>query len=146
MIANYRSLLLSLALIAVVGSMMPSLATAQSIDPEVENRQIADIFDRALDAEARDSAWADSTEAMSRKAVIGTAGQAMVWVDTLCATTFCRSTLELETPGDESAIDDLVFVAPFDHGGWIRIHPDGRTVSLYFTRDGFGLPSLTPNG
>ena len=126
--------------------LVPGLAMAQTSGPPIEDdgEGIAAILDDALTTEKRDAEWADQVERAAREALIELASQGVSLRETVCGTTFCRAVLDFESLSrSEHLLEDLTFKAPFNVGGWARLHDDGQTVSLYFQREGYALPDLS---
>lgn len=113
---------------------------------EEENQLIAASYDQALASESRDREWAEVTERQARDAVILRVDEGVSMVDVVCATSFCRASLKLESAGNESVVEALATTEPFNTAGWIRYHEDSDDLSLYFVRPGYSLPGAGPNG
>ena len=109
-----------------------------------ESRWIAEALDRALAAEPRDEDWATETERSIVAAVEALNPNGPVLVESACGTTFCRATTEnaLEQRSRDSPLEDLIVAPPFDTGGFIRVHEDESTVTVYFQRRGHTLPEV----
>jgi len=128
-----------------IGKATDGKSTVPPPQPDDSGAKRAEAFGRRLSQEPVDRAWSKQIERSIKQAVDEAAPTAEV-VEAKCGSTLCRTVLKHENVETRRNFPGVVAdKEPFKHGATYRYDPDGRGMTVYVSREGYGFSETARN-